>query len=74
MTDLETYRRQLLVDHGMRELTSYEAHAEPPYFYQYEDDGSIYVHTRFVDQANAVVGIFSLNGDFIYGGPATTTH
>ncbi|MFQ6022275.1 MAG: hypothetical protein ACE5NW_06100 [Acidiferrobacterales bacterium] len=74
MTDLETYREQLITDLGMRELKVYEAHAEPPYFYQYEDDGSIYVHTRFIDQANAVVGIFSLEGDFIYGGPATTTH
>ena len=75
ITDLETYILQLTDQQGMRELTGvYDLRAEPPYFYQYEDDGSIYVHTRFIDQPNAVVGIFALDGSFIYGGAATTTH
>ncbi len=74
MTDLETYRQQLIGDHGMRELTSDDPHAQPPYFYQYEDDGSIYIHTWFIDHANPVIGIFSLEGDFIYGGPASVAH
>jgi hypothetical protein len=60
MTDLQTYV-------SMTDLETY-------YFYQYEDDGSIYVHTRFIGQSNAVVGIFALDGSFIYGGAATTTH
>lgn len=74
MTDLESYRQRLIGEHGMRELFFYEAQVQPPYFYQYEDDGSIYVHSRFVAQVNAVVGIFSLDGEFIYGGTAMTTH
>jgi hypothetical protein len=75
ITDLETYILQLTDQQGMRELTGvYDLRAEPPYFYQYEDDGSIYVHTRFIGQSNAVVGIFALDGSFIYGGAATTTH
>ncbi len=74
MTDLESYRQRLIGEHGMRELIFYEAQAQPPYFYQYEDDGSIYIHSRFIAQANAVVGIFSLDGEFIYGGTAMTTH
>lgn len=74
MTDLETYIQQLIDCEGMRELMGYDPQAEPPYFYRYEDDESIYVHTRFEGQSNAVVGIFSLEGNFIYGGAATTTH
>lgn len=74
MTDLESYRERLLSDLGIRELTTYEAHAEPPYFYEYQDDGAIYVHARFLDQPTPVVGIFSLEGAFIYGGPTTPTH
>jgi hypothetical protein len=74
MTDLECYLLQLVDEQGLRELTGYEPYAEPPYFYHYEDDEVIYVHTRFAGQANAIVGIFSLDGEFIYGGRAMTTH
>ncbi|MFQ5995288.1 MAG: hypothetical protein ACE5K1_09335 [Acidiferrobacterales bacterium] len=74
MTDLESYRQQLVDDHGMRELKGYDPQAKPPYFYQYADDEVIYVHTRFTGKANAIVGIFSPKGEFIYGGQVTTTH
>lgn len=74
MTDLECYRLQLADDQGIRELIGYEPYAQPPYFYQYEDDEVIYVHTRFAGQPNAIVGIFSRDGDFIFGGRVTTTN